>query len=312
MIIAKLPDTAVSKLNNIDNPKVGDWVAIKRFGDKAAIEFILPRRNELFRRVAGVEIEKQIMVTNVDLAFIVQPLDHGFSLARIERFLFQLNNQNIETVVLLNKSDLVNDYEDLKHEVEGLGIKVIVLSALNDANLLEIRKYIKPRQTAVILGQSGAGKSTLLNKLVGDERQKTQSVRSLDNRGRHTTVHRELFLLPCGGLIIDTPGIRELQLWGDVDELNQVFPEIMSAISNCFYKNCSHTSEDRCAIKAGLNDGSIDSRRYSVYCNFKQELSRLSEKLKIIKDRQTDWSKLMAKKRRTRIIERESNEFFDL
>lgn len=310
--ISKLPATTASKMKTAENPKVGDWVAVTNNGDEMTITSILPRCNELFRCIPGPSIEKQIMVTNVDLAFIVQPLDSSFSLARIERFLFQLNNQGIEKIVILNKADLVSDCSEFKNKVENLGVDVIVASALSDENLFEIRKRILPEKTAVILGKSGAGKSTLLNRLIGEEVQETQSVRSLDDRGAHTTVHREMFLLPGGGLVVDTPGVRELQLWGDIEELNQVFPEIATAICDCYYRNCSHGSEERCAVKAGLSEGLIDPRRYSVYQNFKAELEKLNAKREIIKDRQIGWSKMLAKKRRTRIIEQQMDDYFDL
>lgn len=311
--IAKLPNASTFKLRATDMPKVGDWVAAKVDQDGlVSINSVLLRRSEIIRSGAGETIEKQIMATNVDLAFIVQPLSHGFSVARIERFLFQLTIQGIEAVVILNKSDQVDDFSIRQKEVEGLGVKTIIMSALYDDNLNEIKNYIKPGKTIVILGQSGAGKSTITNRLIGREIQATQAIRESDSRGRHTTVHRELFVLPGGGLIIDTPGIRELQLWGDEDDLKLSFPEIAEAINNCHYKNCSHLSEDRCAVRLGLASGAIDPKRYAIYLNFEQELKRLKDKHNFIADRRAEWSRESIKRRRTRIMQKDIDKDFDV
>lgn len=311
--MARLLSASTYKMKVADIPKVGDWVAVETDLDGLiTIKSILPRKSEIVRSGAGENIERQVMATNVDLAFIVQPLSHGFSIARIERFLFQLAIQDIEAVVLLNKSDQVDDVAIKRKEVESLGVKTITMSALYDDDLNKIKEYIQPGKTIVILGQSGAGKSTITNRLIGQEVQATQAIRKVDSRGRHTTVHRELFILPGGGLIIDTPGIRELQLWGDEDDLRLSFPEIAEAAAHCHYKNCSHVSEDRCAIRLGLSNGAIDTKRYAIYLNFEQELKKLKEKHNFITDRRAEWSRESIKRRRARIMRKDIDKDFDV
>ncbi len=300
---AQLAGSLTHKLQTTEMPKIGDWVAIELNSDNTAvIQQVLPRTSEIVRGDAN-KSNKQVIAANVDLAFIVQPLDHDFSPSRLERYLFQLTTQNIETIILLNKSDQADDALQKQAELNRLNVKTIIISALHDNNLSDVSEFVKPGKTIVILGSSGAGKSTLTNRLLGEQIQATQPVRVDDSRGRHTTVHRELFVLPDGGIIIDTPGIRELQLWGDIDDLNKSFPEIAAAISTCFYPHCSHDSEDRCAVKAGLSDGTIDPKRYSAYQNLKGELEALIARRGFIENRRTQQSKESFKRRRNRTLD---------
>jgi ribosome biogenesis GTPase len=248
-------------------------------------------------------LNKQVMAANVDLAFIVQPLDNDFSPSRLERYLFQLTTQNIETIIVLNKTDVADDAPKKQSELDRLKTKTILISALCDDDLSSITDYIEPGKTIVVMGSSGAGKSTLINRLLGEQIQATQPIRESDSCGRHTTVHRELFVIPGGGLIIDTPGIRELQLWGDVSDLNLSFPEIATAIESCFYPNCSHITEDSCAIKAGLADGNIDPKRYSAYQNLRQELQALIDRRGFIENRRSQQSRESFKRRRNRKLD---------
>lgn len=302
---AQLAGSLTHKLASNDMPKVGDWVAVERIGDEMIIHNVLPRSTEIARGNASKQLEKQIVAANVDIAFVVQALDQDFSLERLERYVFQLNSQNISPIVLLNKSDTCTDAEDKRQRVVKLGVDVYVLSALYDEDLAAIRHMVPTGKTAVIMGSSGAGKSTLTNRLLNDTVQETGAIRERDGKGRHTTVHRELFILPDAGMIIDTPGIRELQLWGTEQDLKETFSDVAQLAHGCRYKNCSHTTEDDCAIQRALQTGSLDTRRYAAYVNFKQELQKLEVKRVLIDERRTAYSKATAKRRRARTLRSE-------
>ncbi len=301
-IAAKLSGSLMHKLKSIDMPKIGDWVAIQHnHQDKiVTIQAVLPRTSEIVRGQAGRLIDKQVIAANVDLAFIMQPLDHDFSPERLERYIFQLSSQNIKSIIILNKADKAKHIEEKKTQLDDLEAQIITASILHDEDITAIEALITPGSTIVILGSSGAGKSTLTNRLLGEDIQATQAVRERDSKGRHTTVHRELFVLPRGGMIIDTPGIRELQLWGDEQDLEKSFPEIFAAARQCHYSNCTHTVEDRCFIQTSLNDGSISKKRYKIYQNFKKELRTLEARREFIQDRRSQQSKESTKRRRRR------------
>lgn len=300
---AQLAGTLMHKLTAVDMPKIGDWVAIESSDQHTAIiHEVLPRTNEIVRGHVGRMLDKQVIAANIDLAFIMQPLDHDFSPERLERYIFQLTTQHIQVVILLNKSDKALDAADKQSQLADLGVDTVIMSATNDNDLSGVLHYITPGKTIVIMGSSGAGKSTLINRLMGEEIQATAAIRSKDSKGRHTTVHRELFVLPGGGLIIDTPGIRELQLWGNQADLEYLFPEIYRAFSSCRYKNCSHTSEEGCAITAGLADATIDSKRYRIYLGFKQELQTLDDRRAFITERRSQQTRESAKRRRQRAM----------
>ncbi|MBI3889761.1 ribosome small subunit-dependent GTPase A, partial [Candidatus Saccharibacteria bacterium] len=230
-VSAQLAGTLVHKSKTVDMPKIGDWVAVEMNDSTSAIiHSVLPRSSEIVRGHVGRQIDKQVIAANVDLAFIVQPLDNDFSPERLERYIFQLASQNIAVVILLNKADTSLDSVDKKAQLSDLAADIVVMSAREDTDLSAVEHFIAPGKTIVIMGSSGAGKSTLTNRLLGEEIQATAAIREKDSKGRHTTVHRELFVLPNGGMIIDTPGIRELQLWGDASDLEHLFPEIFAAI----------------------------------------------------------------------------------
>lgn len=309
---AQLSGTLVHKLKTVDMPKIGDWVAVELHGDQpATIQEVLPRTTEIVRGHVGRLLDKQVVAANVDLAFIMQPLDHDFSVQRLERYIFQLASQRVTAVILLNKADVARDANDKQAQLASLDAQTIIMSALHDDDMSQVEHFIEPGKTIVILGSSGAGKSTLTNRLLGEERQATQAIRERDSKGRHTTVHRELFVLPGGGMIIDTPGIRELQLWGSESDLEASFPEIFEAVHRCHYKNCSHGNEDRCAIKAGLQDGTIDAKRYKIYLGFKQELQMLENRRGFIEERRSQQTKESAKRRHRRAMRSTQDEDTD-
>jgi ribosome biogenesis GTPase len=283
---AALAGSLAHKLPAFAMPKIGDWVAIElSSAHQATIQVVLPRATEIVRGQVGRRHDKQVVAANVDIAFIVQPLDHDFSPERLERYLFQLGAQHIEVVVLLNKADAVTDATEKQAELENLNVETIIMSAVHDADVAAVERRIPTGKTAVFIGSSGAGKSTLTNRLLGEDRQATAAIREKDSKGRHTTVHRELFVLPSGGMVIDTPGIRELQLWGSYEDLEQSFPEITTAIRSCHFPHCTHTNETGCAIKVGLADGTINPVRYKRFQNFKAELEQLEKKRGFINDR---------------------------
>jgi ribosome biogenesis GTPase len=300
-VSAALAGALAHKLAAYNMPKIGDWVAVEVTADHlSTIHAILPRHSEISRGQIASRQDKQVIAANVDIAFIVQPLDHDFSPERLERYLFQLSGQPIDVVILLNKADAVTDALSKQAEIKNLGVKTIIMSALEPVDVKNIATLITSGKTAVFLGSSGAGKSTLTNKLLGEVRQATQAVRERDSKGKHTTVHRELFALPNGGMIIDMPGIRELQLWGDYADLEQAFPEIATAIRSCHFPHCSHTNEAGCAVKEGLQDGTIDPIRYERFKNFKAELQLLDEKRGFIEKRKEAYSRETAKRLRAR------------
>lgn len=305
---AHISGASMHNLTTTAMPKIGDWVAVEISDDTSAIiHGVLPRTNEIVRGQVGRMVDKQVVAANIDLAFIVQPLDHDFSPERLERYIFQLGAQHIGVVILLNKSDKALDAYDKQKQLETLGVDTIVMSATNDDDLSAVERYIEPGKTIVIMGSSGAGKSTLINRLMKEDVQATAAIREKDSKGRHTTVHRELFVLPSGGMIIDTPGIRELQLWGDQTDLEHSFPEIYEAIHACRYKNCSHTTEDGCAVIAGLANGTIDTKRYRIYLGFKQELQALDDRRGFIAERRSQQTRASAKRRRQRTLRHEQS-----
>ncbi len=260
-------------------PKVGDWVAVLASGDHdATIEAVLPRRSEIARRAAGNKAQKQIMAANVDVAFVLQALDNDFSPERLQRYLYQLSIGNITPVLVLNKADKTSNVQPYIDAVSSLGVRTIIASAATGQGVDEIRQAITAGKTAVLLGSSGVGKSTLTNLLLGRDTQATQAVRESDDTGRHTTSHRELFVLPNGGLLIDTPGIRELQLWGAEEDLDENFDDIAALAAACKYSNCRHGTEAGCRLQAALQSGELTRAHYQNYLKMKRELAQQNAK----------------------------------
>lgn len=259
-------------------PKVGDWIAVNITDTSAVVESVILRRKEIARKVAGKQATKQIIATNIDIAFVLLALDNDFSIERLERFLYQLSINDIEPVLVLNKSDKTDDMHPFIEQLSSLNLRIIVCSATQDIGIEEIRDSILPGRTAILLGSSGVGKSTLTNKLLHRNVQRTNEVRAADSTGRHTTVHRELFVLPNGGLLIDTPGIRELQLWGTEEDLDAKYADIQELGTHCQYPDCQHEKESGCAIRKALQNGKLDKNHYANYLKMKNELTDLSKR----------------------------------
>ena len=263
-------------------PVVGDWVLVSpRVEERAGtIRAVLTRKGTFSRKVPGDVTREQIIVSNIDVAFLVSGLDNDFNLRRIERYVTTAWNSGALPVIVLNKVDLAENRDELQASVEDVapGVDVICVSALNGSGIQQIRTYMMSGTTAVLLGSSGAGKSTLINALSGEEIVKTADVREDDSRGRHTTTHREMIFLPGGGMIIDTPGMRELQLWTDTDAIGESFSEIDSLAADCRFKNCSHESEPGCAIQAALESGDLDQSRFDSFLKLRKEAAWLDRR----------------------------------
>lgn len=260
-------------------PKVGDWIGARLSSEgTAVIEVLVPRRNEIARKVAGKQIRKQIMAANVDIAFVLLALDDDFSIERLKRFLYQLSISRITPIIVLNKADKVKDIAPYITAVQALKLPVVVSAAVDGTGVTEIMSYIERGHTAILLGSSGVGKSTLTNQLLGRDVQATKVVRSSDSTGQHTTVHRELFILPGGGMLIDSPGIRELQLWGTEEDLAENFDDIIRITAQCKYTNCQHNGEEGCAIQAALQAGKLEASHYASYIKMRTELENLHQK----------------------------------
>ena len=284
ILTAELSGKLAHYTNRDKTPKVGDWVSVTISDNSTVVESVICRSNEIARKVAGKRTMKQVIAANVDIAFILLALDNDFSIERLNRFLYQLSVSSIEPVLVLNKADKTDNLQFYIDQLGQLSIPTIITIATEGSGIEEIASRIKPRKTAILLGSSGVGKSTLTNKLLGRNAQGTNSVKDSDGTRKHTTVHRELFILPNNGILIDTPGIRELQLWGTGEELEVNYDDIADLASKCRYSDCRHTSELGCMINSALNDGTLDTKHYNNYIKMKHELRQLvannSEKIR--------------------------------
>jgi ribosome biogenesis GTPase len=264
----------------VDLPAVGDWVALRRHDDLATIHALLPRHSQFIRKVPGVRLEPQVVSANIDTIFLLVGLDGNFSLARIERYTAAAWESGARPVVLLTKADLCPDVPARLAAAQAVagGASVHAISAPEGVGLAAVHSYLSSGETGALLGSSGVGKSTLLNALLGDERQQTQAIRADDSKGRHTTTSRQLFRLPGGALMIDTPGMRELQLWEAEEGVEETFADIEALATDCRFADCRHAGEAGCAVQAALEAGRIDARRWASFQKLRRELTFLASR----------------------------------
>jgi ribosome biogenesis GTPase len=268
---------ALNKSSVFETPIVGDWVFVKYFNDgsSAVIDSILPRKTLLKRKSSGNEIDFQLMVANIDVAFIVQSLDNDFNLRRLERYLVMVRECDIYSILLLSKSDLMAPEQSqlLINEILEImpNLEVITFSNMDTAEVDVVRSLLTPRKTYCLLGSSGVGKSTLINGLFGEEIFATGEVREKDSKGRHVTTSRNLITLECGAMIIDTPGMRELSNISVQKGLKETFPDIIELSNDCKFNDCLHTHKNGCAVLSAVDKGELSDKRHESYLKMKKE-----------------------------------------
>jgi ribosome biogenesis GTPase / thiamine phosphate phosphatase len=264
-------------------PAVGDWIAVelRDRGRAAVIHEVLPRRSQFVRKMAGKKIAEQVIAANVDTALLVSALDGDFNPRRVERYLAQCWESGAKPVIVLNKADACKKAQERALEMETIarGVPICVVSAKTGRGFEELQKYLAPAQTHVLLGSSGVGKSTILNRLMGRAIQEVREVRESDSRGRHTTTARELFALPGGSLLIDTPGLRELQLWDADEGTSQTFSDMASLAARCRFGNCRHEGEPGCAVQAAIEAGELNFGRLENWKKLQREQEFLRRKI---------------------------------
>ncbi len=282
-------------------PVVGDWVAAQFVGPdealvQAMIHAVLPRRTVFSRRAAGDREQEQVMAANIDLALIVCGLDGDFNVRRIERYLTLAHASGVGAAIVLNKSDVCADLAVRLVEAASVAgsAPVVAITARSPEGIDPVLRLLRPGLTMALLGSSGVGKSTLVNQLLGVERQLVREVRESDTRGRHTTTYRELLPLPQGGALIDTPGMRELQLWASQDSLDSTFAEIAALAAGCRFRDCSHVVEEGCAVQAAIEAGELEASRWESYRKLRAEIAWHA--------RQTDVQAAQAQKKKWKAI----------
>lgn len=274
-----------AKKSKAQFPAVGDWAAISfdLNGRRQTIHGLLPRKAVLSRLDPGGK-EEQVLAANIDIVFIIQGLDDDYNLKRLERYLAAARAGGAAAVVILNKSDLVPDAEAMAAEVRGRSsdTPVLLLDSINRTGYDALDVYITAGRTIVLVGSSGAGKSTIINNLMGSDLQRIASVREDDSRGRHTTTGRKMFVLPASGaLLIDTPGMRGLELWAETDVVNETFEDVQALTAECRFGNCSHSNEPGCRMLAALEAGTLNRGHYDNYLKLRAETAFLKSKTNI-------------------------------
>lgn len=279
-IIVELSGKILKSEGGALKPAVGDWVILQQKDDKWFVEDILPRISKFSRKMAGNDTLEQIVASNIDVIFIVTSLNQDFNLRRLERYLIVAWDSGAIPVIILSKADLCDGVEEKIKAVEAVaaGVDVYSISAIHEQGIEPLKKYLGEGQTITLIGSSGVGKSTLLNTLAGEELLKVSDIRTDDDKGKHTTTHRQLVLLPTGGLILDTPGMRELQLWQADEGLGHVFSDIEELSLACKFSDCHHESEPGCAILAAIEGGKIGQDRLESYGKLKKELAFIERK----------------------------------
>ena len=265
-----------------DYPAVGDWVVIRTIPEerKAIIEHVLKRKNKFSRKAAGDTTDEQIIASNADLIFIVTSLNQDVNLRRIERYLTLATENNAEPVLILSKSDICDNEESKMSEVRSIaeGINIHIISAKENKGVDELREYFSGNRTVAVVGSSGVGKSTLINCLAGSDEMEVSEIGLYKDKGRHTTSHRELLVLKSGGLIIDTPGMREIQLWEGNEGMSETFTDVEELAAKCRFTDCKHDTEPGCAIKKAIEEGQLTEERFNNYVKLQKEVRHFENK----------------------------------
>lgn len=271
-----------------DYPVVGDWVCLKLVpgSSKAFVQELLPRKTALVRKSAGAATSIQVIAANIDTVFIVSSLDNNFNVRRIERYLALVYESGANPIIILNKADICNDIDSKLEELKPITADIPVhATSIKQENGLDcITQHISPGHTIALVGSSGVGKSSIINKLYGEDILKVQAVRESDSKGMHTTTRRELIIMPNKGILIDTPGMRELQLWGSGAGVNDSFEDIDGYSQECRFADCAHQKEPGCAVKAALDKGTLLQERYESYLSLINELKALK-----VKQNENEW-----------------------
>jgi ribosome biogenesis GTPase len=286
-----------------DLPTVGDWVLVSLLDgepEKAVIARLLDRRTRFSRKEVGEQLDQQIIAANIDIVFIVCGLDDNFNIRRIERYLFLAWESQAIPHILLNKADLCDDVDEKITALSQVttGVEISIVSAFTGQGIDLIRERITIGKTGALLGSSGVGKSTIINALLGFKHFQTGSVRDGDSKGRHTTTHREMARIPDQGLLIDTPGMREIQIWGDESSLSGSFDDLETLANQCKFRNCSHLNEPGCAVKEAVESGTLSEDRLLSFKKFQRELKHLAEQ----QDIRARLEKKSGRKRLSRMI----------
>lgn len=265
-----------------DFPAVGDFVLVEKMQgeERAIIHALFERKSKFTRKMAGLEMDEQIVAANMDFVFLVMSLNADFNVRRLERYLVAAWDSGATPIIVLTKADLCEAVDRYLHQIEQIafGVDVFIVSAMTGQGMEALRNRLTEGVTAALLGSSGAGKSTLTNALLDQEQMKVSQIREDDAKGRHITTHRELVILPTGACLIDTPGMRELQLWDQGDSLATSFADIEALSEDCRFRDCTHKNEPHCAVQKAIGQGKLDASRLTSYFKLQRELAYIEKK----------------------------------